>query len=143
MPQAISRPAKNRRGVRVRAAASTAHLPPCGCLSAPGNSPERCYENLIEQAGELVAVCLRPGTVLFAAPNCWNSPTLPCMQRGQGSFDLRRVFKTRSAAVLGRSDARRKAGCTGFSDPLASGVAAPGTGALRKHFEPEFRSWPG
>jgi AraC-like DNA-binding protein len=34
-----------------------------------------CYENQIEQNGEIKTVCLRPGTALFSAPNCWNLPT--------------------------------------------------------------------
>ena len=33
-----------------------------------------CYENLIEHQGELATVRLQPGTVLFAAANCWNLP---------------------------------------------------------------------
>jgi AraC-like DNA-binding protein len=34
-----------------------------------------CYENQIEQNNHLTTVRLRPGTALFAAPNCWNLPT--------------------------------------------------------------------
>jgi AraC-like DNA-binding protein len=34
-----------------------------------------CYENQIEQDGRVVTVGLRPGTALFAAPNCWNLPS--------------------------------------------------------------------
>jgi len=34
-----------------------------------------CYENWIELDGKMVTVQLRPGTALFAAPNCWNLPT--------------------------------------------------------------------
>jgi AraC-like DNA-binding protein len=34
-----------------------------------------CYENWIEVEGKMVTVRLRPGTALFAAPNCWNLPT--------------------------------------------------------------------
>jgi AraC-like DNA-binding protein len=33
------------------------------------------YENTIDQNGQMTTVCLRPGEVLFAAPNCWNLPT--------------------------------------------------------------------
>jgi AraC-like DNA-binding protein len=33
------------------------------------------YENEIEQDGGTSTVHLRPGTALFAAPNCWNLPT--------------------------------------------------------------------
>ena len=33
-----------------------------------------CYENHIESGGRVVTVKLRPGTALFAAPNCWNFP---------------------------------------------------------------------
>ena len=33
-----------------------------------------CYENQIEAGGELTTVRLKPGDVLFAAPNCWNLP---------------------------------------------------------------------
>jgi AraC-like DNA-binding protein len=33
------------------------------------------YENQIVRDGEVTTVCLRPGAVLFAAPNCWNLPT--------------------------------------------------------------------
>lgn len=33
------------------------------------------YENEIEQDNRTATVCLRPGTALFAAPNCWNLPT--------------------------------------------------------------------
>jgi AraC-like DNA-binding protein len=33
-----------------------------------------CYENKIEADGKIVTVRLRPGSVLFAAPNCWNLP---------------------------------------------------------------------
>lgn len=33
-----------------------------------------CYENQLESGGEIVTVTLRPGTALFAAPNCWNYP---------------------------------------------------------------------
>ena len=33
------------------------------------------YENIIEHAGKMETVCLRPGAILFAAPNCWNLPT--------------------------------------------------------------------
>ena len=33
------------------------------------------YENEIEQDGGTITVHLRPGTALFAAPNCWNLPT--------------------------------------------------------------------
>lgn len=34
-----------------------------------------CYENQIESNGQAEIVRLRPGTVLFAPPNCWNLPT--------------------------------------------------------------------
>jgi AraC-like DNA-binding protein len=34
-----------------------------------------CYENTIEQNGRINTIALRPGSVLFAAPNCWNLPT--------------------------------------------------------------------
>lgn len=34
-----------------------------------------CYENQIERDGRNVTVRLRPGSALFAAPNCWNFPT--------------------------------------------------------------------
>ena len=34
-----------------------------------------CYENTIEQNGQMVTVGLRPGSILFAASNCWNLPT--------------------------------------------------------------------
>jgi AraC-like DNA-binding protein len=34
-----------------------------------------CYENWIELEGKMVTVQLRPGTALFAAPNCWNLPS--------------------------------------------------------------------
>jgi len=34
-----------------------------------------CYENQIEAEGGSVTVRLRPGSALFAAPNCWNLPT--------------------------------------------------------------------
>jgi AraC-like DNA-binding protein len=34
-----------------------------------------CYENTIEQQGDMTTVSLRPGSVFFAAPNCWNAPT--------------------------------------------------------------------
>ena len=34
-----------------------------------------CYENQIEVDGKIVTVRLRPGSALFAAPNCWNLPT--------------------------------------------------------------------
>lgn len=33
-----------------------------------------CYENQFESGGGIVTVKLRPGTALFAAPNCWNYP---------------------------------------------------------------------
>src|SRR5215469_15512611 len=33
-----------------------------------------CYENQLESGGDIVTVRLRPGTALFAAPNCWNYP---------------------------------------------------------------------
>jgi AraC-like DNA-binding protein len=33
------------------------------------------YENKIEQEKDTATVHLRPGTALFAAPNCWNLPT--------------------------------------------------------------------
>jgi len=33
-----------------------------------------CYENKIEAGGGIVTVRLRPGSALFAAPNCWNLP---------------------------------------------------------------------
>jgi AraC-like DNA-binding protein len=33
-----------------------------------------CYENKIEAGGKIVTVRLRPGSALFAAPNCWNLP---------------------------------------------------------------------
>lgn len=33
-----------------------------------------CYENKIEAGGRIVTVRLRPGSALFAAPNCWNQP---------------------------------------------------------------------
>ncbi len=33
-----------------------------------------CYENKIEAGGKIVTVKLRPGSALFAAPNCWNLP---------------------------------------------------------------------
>jgi AraC-like DNA-binding protein len=33
-----------------------------------------CYENQIETGGASVTVTLRPGSALFAAPNCWNLP---------------------------------------------------------------------
>lgn len=33
-----------------------------------------CYENKIETGGRTVTVRLRPGSALFAAPNCWNLP---------------------------------------------------------------------
>ena len=33
-----------------------------------------CYENQIESGGNIVTVKVRPGTALFAAPNCWNFP---------------------------------------------------------------------
>lgn len=34
-----------------------------------------CYENQIEVNGRPVIVQLKPGTALFAPPNCWNLPT--------------------------------------------------------------------
>lgn len=34
-----------------------------------------CYENQIEQNGRIVTVGLKPGSVLFVPPNCWNFPT--------------------------------------------------------------------
>jgi len=34
-----------------------------------------CYENQIESEKQPVTVQLRPGSTLFAAPNCWNLPT--------------------------------------------------------------------
>jgi AraC-like DNA-binding protein len=34
-----------------------------------------CYENTIEQNGQRVKIDLRPGAILFVAPNCWNLPT--------------------------------------------------------------------
>jgi len=34
-----------------------------------------CYENQVEVNGAAVTVRLRPGTALFAPPNCWNLPT--------------------------------------------------------------------
>lgn len=33
------------------------------------------YENQIEHNGRIETVCLRPGSVLFVPPNCWNYPT--------------------------------------------------------------------
>jgi AraC-like DNA-binding protein len=33
-----------------------------------------CYENKIESDGKEITVKLRPGSALFAAPNCWNLP---------------------------------------------------------------------
>jgi AraC-like DNA-binding protein len=33
------------------------------------------YENQMEQNGKMQTLCLRPGSALFAAPNCWNLPT--------------------------------------------------------------------
>lgn len=33
------------------------------------------YENQFEQNGRIAKLGLRPGTALFAAPNCWNFPT--------------------------------------------------------------------
>jgi AraC-like DNA-binding protein len=33
------------------------------------------YENQIEQNGKIATLDLRPGTALFAPPNCWNFPT--------------------------------------------------------------------
>jgi AraC-like DNA-binding protein len=33
------------------------------------------YENQIEQNGKIATLELRPGTALFAPPNCWNFPT--------------------------------------------------------------------
>lgn len=33
-----------------------------------------CYENTIEVGGKIITVRLRPGSALFAAPNCWNLP---------------------------------------------------------------------
>ncbi len=34
-----------------------------------------CYENKIECGGQILSVKLKPGSALFAAPNCWNLPT--------------------------------------------------------------------
>jgi AraC-like DNA-binding protein len=34
-----------------------------------------CYENQIEVDGKVATVELKPGTALFAPPNCWNLPT--------------------------------------------------------------------
>lgn len=34
-----------------------------------------CYENQIDANGRIVVVQLKPGTALFAPPNCWNLPT--------------------------------------------------------------------
>lgn len=34
-----------------------------------------CYENQIESSGGSALTKLRPGSVLFAPPNCWNLPT--------------------------------------------------------------------
>jgi len=34
-----------------------------------------CYENQIEINGRVAVVQLKPGTALFAPPNCWNLPT--------------------------------------------------------------------
>jgi AraC-like DNA-binding protein len=33
-----------------------------------------CYENQMETGGKIITVKLRPGSALFAAPNCWNLP---------------------------------------------------------------------
>src|SRR5690242_14389291 len=33
-----------------------------------------CYENKIEAGGKIITISLRPGSALFAAPNCWNLP---------------------------------------------------------------------
>ncbi len=33
------------------------------------------YENQIERNGKIETLCLKPGSALFAAPNCWNLPT--------------------------------------------------------------------
>jgi len=33
-----------------------------------------CYENQMECGGDVVTVKVKPGTALFAAPNCWNFP---------------------------------------------------------------------
>src|SRR6478736_6254877 len=33
------------------------------------------YENQLEQNGQIETLRLEPGSVLFAAPNCWNNPT--------------------------------------------------------------------
>jgi AraC-like DNA-binding protein len=33
-----------------------------------------CYENKIEAGGKIITINLRPGSALFAAPNCWNLP---------------------------------------------------------------------
>ncbi len=34
-----------------------------------------CYENRIEQDGRILTLSLRPGSLLFVPPNCWNFPT--------------------------------------------------------------------
>lgn len=34
-----------------------------------------CYENTMEHNGQMVTIGLRPGAILFAAPNCWNLPS--------------------------------------------------------------------
>lgn len=34
-----------------------------------------CYENQLERGGRIQTLGLRPGSALFAAPNCWNLPT--------------------------------------------------------------------
>jgi AraC-like DNA-binding protein len=33
------------------------------------------YENQLERNGRIETVCLKPGSVLFVPPNCWNYPT--------------------------------------------------------------------
>lgn len=34
-----------------------------------------CYENQVEKDGRVVTLGLKPGSVLFVPPNCWNFPT--------------------------------------------------------------------
>ncbi|MGH7950363.1 MAG: helix-turn-helix transcriptional regulator [Limisphaerales bacterium] len=53
-----------------------------------------CYENKIETDGEIVTVKLRPGSALFAAPNCWN---LPAWQPGLELMSL--LFGARQIGV--------------------------------------------